>query len=176
MADLIIVKHTRVCLPLTASVSESTSVVLRSRLLYLHVWSEHLSSSSRRCKTAKQASAADALRKRDPTHFQTITAAVSNVSLMPSPGGERRTLCLCVQAQMQIDRCRFIIFIFSPSSRWLTIFSNYLPCHTHKLKLYGNKPCSALNNKIQIIHKTPSFFIYIFFFYAYGQSGSIHFF
>lgn len=67
--DLIIVKHTNVavCIYVYVNVrgfaSGSICTLLRSRLLYLHVWSEHLSSSSsRRCETVRKAGAA-ALRR-----------------------------------------------------------------------------------------------------------------
>lgn len=72
MDDLIIVKHMHMCVCVCALVSESMCAVLRSRLLYLHVWSEHLSSSSRPCKTVKQAGAADALGRETEHTFKPL--------------------------------------------------------------------------------------------------------
>lgn len=60
------------CVRVCVFVSGSMCAVLWSRLLYLHVWSEHLSSSSRRCKTVRQAAARRRSRERDSRHFKPL--------------------------------------------------------------------------------------------------------
>lgn len=60
------------CVRVCVFVSGSMCAVLWSCLLYLHVWSEHLSSSSRRCKTVRQAAARHRSRERDSRHFKPL--------------------------------------------------------------------------------------------------------
>lgn len=117
----------RLCVHVRAFVS--MCAVPGSRLLYLHVWSEHLSSSSRRCKPARQAGAAAAAlrRERDSTHFQTFCRSDIKRFLNAFTWGEAHTLH--THAQMQTDSCSFTS-CFVLLAVTVVVFSYHSPCHT----------------------------------------------
>lgn len=76
--------------------------VLGSRLLYLHVWSEHLSSPSRRCKTTQAGRCRRRCRERDWARFQTFAAETFLNCLLLG--------AMCTDATRQI--LFYIIFLF----------------------------------------------------------------
>lgn len=98
--------------------------VLGSRLLYLHVWSEHLSSPSRRCETVSR-QVPPTLRERDRGErihaFKPLL--LSNYLHL---GGNKHT---CRDASRQIHFCIFFLCIF-PS--FILSHTNSVECSTRK--------------------------------------------
>lgn len=101
MDDLIILK-TCTCAGVCLCASESMQV-LRSRLLYLHVWSEHLSLSRRRCETVRQAGTADALARETEHTFNPLPQRHQTLP---------KCLYLRGKAHTCTDRCCLRPFLF----------------------------------------------------------------